>query len=141
VAARMGLGIVSLTEGSAMRDEFSVHWWDRDGGYHEELRLASAKAALQALRRLTVGPTAMLGMVQRVMITDGDHYCNYEWRDGRVIWEGQKAIQAEMIATPVRRAGGPVYPIRCPICDKLIGSFYSHGLSLRSYAIRCSCRE
>jgi hypothetical protein len=55
VAARMGLGIVSLTEGSAMRDEFTVHWWDRDGGYHEELRLASAKAALQALRRLTVG--------------------------------------------------------------------------------------
>jgi hypothetical protein len=43
-----------------------------------------------------------------------------------------------MIATPLRRGGGPLYPICCPICDKLLGSFYRDGLSLKANAALCT---
>lgn len=42
-----------------------------------------------------------------------------------------------MIATPIRN-GRPVYPIACPICGRLLGSYYRAGLSLVAYAVPCS---
>ena len=74
-----------------MRDEFSVYFWDRDGGQHEELRFVGPEAAMRAMQRLTQGPAAMIGMVKRVIITDGGDYCCYEWRDGKVMWDGRES--------------------------------------------------
>jgi hypothetical protein len=73
-----------------MPDEFSVYWWDKDGTQHEELRLVSAEEAVKAAKRLTEGPDSQAGIVRRVIVTDGEDYCNYEWRDGRVTWDGRE---------------------------------------------------
>ena len=63
-----------------MTDEFSVYWWDRDYGQHEELRFVSAEAAMKAVARLTRGPASALGFVSRVIITDGGDCCCFEWK-------------------------------------------------------------
>jgi hypothetical protein len=68
----------------------SVCTRNKDGTQHEELRLVSAEEAVKAAKRLTEGPTAQAGGVRRVIITDGEDHCNYEWRDGRVTWDGRE---------------------------------------------------
>jgi hypothetical protein len=73
-----------------MRDEFSVYWWDKDGTEHEALRRVSAEEAVRAAKRLTEGPAAQAGGARRVIITDGEDHCNYEWRDGCVTWDGRE---------------------------------------------------
>jgi hypothetical protein len=45
-----------------------------------------------------------------------------------------------MIATPMRRSGGPLYPVNCPVCGTLLGSFYRDGLSLYAYSRSCMPR-
>jgi hypothetical protein len=69
-----------------MSEEFSVYWWDREGGQHEEMRFVAVESALRAVTRLTQGPAAMLGMVQRVLITDGGDCTCFDWRDGKLIY-------------------------------------------------------
>jgi hypothetical protein len=44
------------------------------------------------------------------------------------------------LATPLNRRSKPLRPINCPVCDKLIGSFYRDGLSLRAFAGPCTPR-
>jgi hypothetical protein len=62
------------------REEFSVYWWDAENNQHREFSdLVSAERAVQAAHRLTQGPAAMLGMVNRVIITDGGDFCCFEW--------------------------------------------------------------
>lgn len=72
-----------------MTDEFSVYWWDAEDNHHEELRFVGPEQALKAAMRLSRGPGAQLGMVRRVIITDGGDYCNWEWREGRIIFDGR----------------------------------------------------
>jgi hypothetical protein len=62
--------------------EFSVYWWDRNGGQHEEVRFVEAERAVAASRRLAHGPASALGIVERVIITDGGDCCCFEWRRG-----------------------------------------------------------
>ena len=63
--------------------EFSVYWWDRDDGQHEELRFADVDRVMRAFGRLTMGPAAMAGMVKRVIVTDGGDCICAEWKDGK----------------------------------------------------------
>ena len=74
--------------------EFSVYWWDRDGGQHEEMRFVAPERAVKAAHRLTNGPAAVAGFVNRVMITDGLDCCAFEWtkQDG-LIWPKQETAQ------------------------------------------------
>ncbi len=60
--------------------EFSVWWWDADGNQHEELRFVSAETAVKRAHTLTHGPASVLGIVQRVIITDGGDCTNFEWK-------------------------------------------------------------
>lgn len=64
---------------------FSVYWWDRDGGQHRELYLAPIGQVTRAVKRLTQGPAAMVGMVSRVIITDGGDIGCFEWKYGEGI--------------------------------------------------------
>lgn len=66
-------------------NEFSVYWWDRDGGQYEELRFVSAEAAMKAVKRLTSGPASMLDIVHRVIVTDGGDCTAFEWKIGEGI--------------------------------------------------------
>lgn len=63
-----------------MDNEFSVYWWDRDNGQHKELRFVTSDAAVKAAHRLTHGPAAVLGIVQRVIITNGGDRIVFEWK-------------------------------------------------------------
>ena len=67
--------------------EFSVYWWDASGGQHEELRYDLPQVAMRAVQRLTRGPASVLGIVSRVIITDGGDCCVFEWtkKDG-ITW-------------------------------------------------------
>ena len=60
-------------------NEFSVFWWDRDGGQHRELSFVEVLPAMKACKRLTQGPAAMMGIVERVIITDGGDFTCFEW--------------------------------------------------------------
>jgi len=60
-------------------DEFSVFWWDKDGGQHRELSFVEAEPAMRAVKRLTSGPAFMLGIVKRIVVTDGGDCCVFEW--------------------------------------------------------------
>lgn len=43
--------------------------------------------------------------------------------------------------TPLkRRGGGPLYPVNCPICGKLLGALYRDGYSLKPFAVDCTSR-
>jgi hypothetical protein len=67
--------------------EFSVYWWDAENNYHRELSHVAVMKALQACKRLTQGPAARMGMVNRVMITDGGDCCVFEWQKGQgIVW-------------------------------------------------------
>jgi hypothetical protein len=65
-------------------DEFSVWWWDREGNQHCEMRGATAENAVRSAHRLSEGPASKaLGIVDRVIITDGEDFTNFEWIKGR----------------------------------------------------------
>lgn len=67
--------------------EYSVYWWDADNGQHSEMRFVSVEKAMGATKRLTQGPAAMLGMVNRVIITDGGDCTVFEWiKDKGITW-------------------------------------------------------
>lgn len=76
-----------------MRDEFSVYWWDRAGNQHEELRFVGPEAAVTAAKRLTSGPASQYGVVTRVIITDRDDYTNFEWKNGRITYDGREDLE------------------------------------------------
>lgn len=63
-------------------NEYSVWWWDREDNQHQEKRFVDAKAAVEAAHRLAQGPASLLGMVNRVIITDGGDFTNFEWKKG-----------------------------------------------------------
>lgn len=71
--------------------EFSVLWWDAQDNQHEELRFVDAEKAVMAAKRLCEGPASMLGIVRRVIITDGGDFINFEWIYGKgITYKGEK---------------------------------------------------
>lgn len=70
--------------------EFNVYWWDDKGDQYEELRFVNATTAVRRARTLTNGPAAKVGVVKRVIITDGGDCINFEWKDGEIVFGGPK---------------------------------------------------
>jgi len=68
-----------------MSELFNVFWWDRDGGQHKELSFVEAMPAMKACARLTQGPASVLGIVDRVIITDSSDCTCFEWIKGKGI--------------------------------------------------------
>jgi predicted metallo-beta-lactamase superfamily hydrolase len=65
--------------------EFSLYWWDPEDYQHEELRFVDDKTAVERAHILTHGPASKLGIVKRVIITDGGDCINFEWKYGEGI--------------------------------------------------------
>jgi hypothetical protein len=65
-----------------MTGEFSVCQFFKGGVYEYVRRGVGAQEAVQAARHYTANVAAKLGMVERVIITDGDDYCCFEWKSG-----------------------------------------------------------
>ena len=60
--------------------EFSCYWWDKDGGQHEELRFLPFRKCMLAAKRLAHGPASALGIVIRIIVTDGGDEIVFEWK-------------------------------------------------------------
>lgn len=65
-----------------MRGEFSVVQFFEDGGYEYVRRFVDAGEAVRAARHYTRSVGAQIGMVRRVIITDGGDFTNFEWMFG-----------------------------------------------------------
>jgi hypothetical protein len=80
-----------------MSDDFSVYWWDIDGNQHEELRFVSAQVAVSRAMSLTMRPFALeLGLLARVIVTDGGDCCAWEWTKNQTI--RAKELEQQMLA-------------------------------------------
>jgi len=64
------------------RAEFSVCQFFQNGKYEYVRRYVSAEEALGAFRHYTSSVAARVGMVVRVIITDGGDCTNAEWKFG-----------------------------------------------------------
>jgi len=62
--------------------EFSVFWFDPNGSSYPEKRFVDAKEAVETAKSLTERPAVAMGIIKRVIITDGGDYTNFEWRAG-----------------------------------------------------------
>jgi hypothetical protein len=65
--------------------EFNVVQFFKDGQYEYVRRNVSSQAAVEAARHYTSSVAARLGVVIRVIITDGGDQINFEWKRGEGI--------------------------------------------------------
>ena len=77
-------------------NEFSVFWWDPTGTYHKELSFVSAKEATEKAISLAKRPAALIGVIQKVMITDGNDFCVFLWEFGKgVVFPTKEEIEGD----------------------------------------------
>jgi hypothetical protein len=65
-----------------MTGEFSVCQFFANGAHEYVRRSVGAEEAVKAARHYTHNVATKLGMVERVIITDGEDYCCFEWKRG-----------------------------------------------------------
>lgn len=58
---------------------FHVFWWDPEGVIHYEKESVDAKTAVETAHSLTRRPAVLLGIIRKVMITDGGDLCVLLW--------------------------------------------------------------
>ena len=51
--------------------------------WHEEGSNLTAEEAVTLSKRITQRPAAALGIIARIIITDADDYCVFEWKHGQ----------------------------------------------------------
>lgn len=62
------------------RPEFSVYEFYPDETYTLVKAFVSAEEAVRTAKACTQKPAVMLGVIRKVMITDGGDACVFEWR-------------------------------------------------------------
>ena len=65
-----------------MIGEYSVCQFFANGSYEYVRRSVGAEEAVKAAHHYTHNVATKLGMVERVIVTDGDDYCCFEWKRG-----------------------------------------------------------
>ncbi len=63
--------------------EFSVYWFDPEGLSYLEKGFLPARAAVELAKSLTTRPAVVLGIISRVIITDGGDHTVFEWKNGQ----------------------------------------------------------
>lgn len=63
--------------------EFSVHQFFPDGTSECVRDHVGPEEAVQTAHSFTTRPAAVLGIIQRVLITDGGDCCVFEWQFGK----------------------------------------------------------
>ena len=70
--------------------EFSVYQFFPDDWSECVARLVDEKTAVQTAASFTTRPAAMMGIIRRVIITDGGDCCCWEWKFGEgVTFDGR----------------------------------------------------
>jgi hypothetical protein len=65
-----------------MMERFSVYQFFADGSYERVRKFVSAEEAAKAAHHYTHNVASKLGIVERVIITDGGDDCCFEWKRG-----------------------------------------------------------
>jgi len=88
---------MTMTDHEQLEDvnEFNVFWFDPDGNTHKEREFVTAMEAVECARSLSTRPAAKLGVIRRIMITDGDDFCVFLWEDGRVVFPDDHTREME----------------------------------------------
>lgn len=73
--------------------EFSVYWRDPAGTNHCEVANCGPEEAVQTAISLTRRPAVALGIIRKVWIVDGGDMTNWDWEDGKVIFDGKEKSQ------------------------------------------------
>jgi hypothetical protein len=76
-----------------MTNEFSVYWSDPDGNTHKELAFVSARDAVEKAHSLSTRPAAKMGVIRKIIITDGADFTCFLWQDGKVVYPDEVAIR------------------------------------------------
>ena len=63
-------------------ETYNVVQFFEDGQYEYVRRNVSAEEAVKVSKHFTTSIAAEYGFVTRVIITDGDDYCVFEWKHG-----------------------------------------------------------
>jgi hypothetical protein len=63
-------------------EPFSVFQFFHDGSHECVRRFVGAEEAVKAAHHYTHNVASKLGIVDRVIITDGGDYCCFEWKRG-----------------------------------------------------------
>jgi hypothetical protein len=96
--------------------EFSLYWWDPEDYCHEEMRFVDAETAMKRAANLARGPASLLGIVKRIIITDGGDCTNFEWKHGEgIVFPPQQLKDPEIC-----QMHGKTLP--CPTCLYIAGS-------------------
>jgi hypothetical protein len=66
-----------------MTDEFSVWIFFPDGSHVDEVRWVDAETAVRLAKEITERPAAEIGLIERVIITDGGDNTCFEWKHGQ----------------------------------------------------------
>lgn len=62
--------------------EFSVYWFDEEDCSYPEARFIGAREAVELAKSLATRPAAAMGIIRRVIITDGGDFTVFEWKAG-----------------------------------------------------------
>jgi hypothetical protein len=68
-----------------MENEYSVCQFFEDGSYEYVRRWVSAEEAMKAVQHYINSVGARMGLVKRVIVTDGGDMTNFEWEYGKGI--------------------------------------------------------
>ena len=63
-----------------MENEFSVTQFFENGSYEKIVEFVSVEKAMEVFRNYTTNVAAMMGYVERVILTDGGDCINLEWQ-------------------------------------------------------------
>lgn len=77
---------------------FAVYIFFPDGSHHCEGSFTEALEAVQCAKRQTEKPAVLLGMIRRVIITDGGDFTCFEWKHGEGVTYPPAPKQTEQTA-------------------------------------------
>jgi len=78
------------------KGEYSVVQFFKDGNYEYVRRFVSVEEAFSAFKHYTSSIAVKLGMVERVIITDGGDCTNVEWLKGKgIVFPTKEMIEQE----------------------------------------------
>lgn len=71
-----------MTDRCPLPGEFSVYQFFPDGGYECVVQFVDPETAVKTAQSYTTRPAALIGIIARVIITDGGDCCCFEWKHG-----------------------------------------------------------
>ena len=83
---------------SGDRAEYSVCQFFPDGSYEYVKRFVGAQEAAETAKSYTERPAALMGIIRKVMITDGGDFCVFLWEHGKGVVYPKRGADGTFVA-------------------------------------------